>query len=406
MRSTPLARIIAAAAALTLLMSSAVSAQINTRFPEERGPELLSSVVTSALDDSTTNGLIEKTVRDYHQLMKGRTRAPADPDAEANNRRNRNTTKEQPRGGWLPIRAVDDTERVTETVFDVTAKYRPDVMVVSGGDGQANVSIAKSNSNSSVIIDLSQPRPCVTESGQADASGQCSGGVAAIPPNYSAVEFAVEDGAYLAGVLAAKASRGGRLGVISGYAGCVECERYVEGFVNGARSINPEIDIEVSYLATDENSAFSDPASARTFAEIFIDVYQPTVLLPIGRGTSTAMIEAACEAGIKVIGTGYDVLASRPDLDRCLMLSITKDMTRAIEEALYGFSFGETERVKTYDLANGGVGITEDWPDQVSWYPVDTNDVYRAAEEGIRSGTIEACPDGCGVARPSIDSGD
>ncbi len=389
MRSNPVYRMILGAAALTLVASSAVSAQsdtqlpTDTRFPEEFGATLLTSVVTNALDDEATNALVEKTVREYHAKLGGRDR-----DAAAKPKKN----KEQPVGGMLAIPPLPDTDRVTQAVLDVTGKFRPDLVVVSGGDGQTNAGIARSSENS-VIVDLGQPLPCVTSTGQPDPSGECAGSAFAIPFSYAAVEYAVEDAAYLAGVVAARLSRDS-IGVISGYEGCRECERYVQGFINGARSVEPEIVIETAYLANDEVGGFSDGESAKTFTEAFLDVYQPDVLLPVGRAATPGMIEAACDAGVYAIGTGWDVRATRPNLD-CVMASVTKDVERGITDAMYLFSSGQNRPVMTYDLANGGVALTDEWS-RIATLPVDTDEFYQEADRMIRTGEIEACPDECG----------
>ncbi len=399
MRSTPLARVISATAALTLLTTGAVSAQVDTQYPQEIGPTLLSGAVTSALDDAITNELISTTVREYHRRMGGKM---TDPNAaKAANEKKKKTAEDQAVAGLLPTATMADSAGVTRYVQDTTAQFRPNMLVVSGGDGQANVSIARTSTDRSLIIDLAQPRPCLDSTGAADPTGECAGGGYGGAASYTAVEFAVEEGAYLAGVLAAKASRGGDLGVISGYEGCRECQRYVEGFVNGARSIAPEIVIEIAYLADDELSGFGDPASAKTFTEAFIDIFQPTVLLPVGRAVTPAMIEAACDAEVQAIGTGYDMRAVRPDLD-CIMTSVTRDTGRAVAEAMYAYSFGQNLPLTRYDLADGGVGITPDWP-RVTWLPVDTEDTYEVALESIRSGVVEACPEGCGGSHPDED---
>ena len=146
------------------------------------------------------------------------------------------------------------------------------------------------NFDSTVFIDLGQPLPCVTEDGQPDPSGTCAGREFASPSNYTAVDFAVEDGAYLAGLLARPrpdAQRPPRhhqwrpptaaSATATSGASC-----------NGARSVDPDVDIELAYLADDEEAGFGDPVSARTFTEAFIDVFQPDVLLPVGRGDDTA----------------------------------------------------------------------------------------------------------------------
>ena len=390
MRSNPVYRILLGAAALTLVASSAVSAQpdaqlpTDTRFPEEFGQTLLTSVVTNALDDEAANALVVKSVREYHAKLGGRDKDPATNNKKKN--------KDQPAGGILAIGPMADAEHVTQAVLDVTGKFRPDLVVISGGDGQTDASIARSADNS-VIIDLGQPRPCLTSTGQPDSTGECTGSGSTISFNYSAVEFAVEDAAYLAGVVAARLSRGS-IGVISGYEGCRECQRYVEGFINGARSVEPEIVIEIAYLSDDEIGGFSDAENAKTFTEAFIDVYQPDVILPVGRAATPGMIEAACEADVWAVGTGWDVRATRPNLD-CVMASVTKDVERGITDAMFLFASGQNPSVATYDLANGGVALTDEWS-RIATLPVDTDEFYQEADRMLRSGEAEACPDGCG----------
>lgn len=370
MRSNPMARIIIGAAALTLLASSVATAQSATPPPQEYGPSLQTSVLTNALDDAGTNALIEQTAQDYHVLLGGKVGGK--------------------KGGWQVLPPLPSTDDVIEGLLAVSQE-RPTVAIISGGDGQANVGIARGFSDT-VFIDLGQPLPCVTEDGQPDPSGTCAGGEFGVPFNYTAVDFAVEDGAYLAGLLAAAASRNDRIGIISGAGECQECNRYVRGFVNGARSVDPGIDIQLAYLANDEVSGFGDPVSAKTFARAFIDVYQPDVLLPVGRGATIGMVEAACEAGnVLAIGTGTDVAATNPDLAGCVLTSVIKDVAGAIRDVMYTFAERETLRVVEYDLVDDRIAVR--WPRQS--LPVDTAERYQAAETGILTGQIDSCPGDC-----------
>lgn len=396
MRSQLLHRAIIGAAALTLLAGNVVTAQselglpIDTRFPEPKGTSLTTVVITSELDDPNTNARVQQTVREYHvDPLGGRTKEPPDP-SKANNK-----NQSQNRGGLLVRPAQEDAAAAADDVLDVLGEYQPDLIVVSGGDGQLNASNARA-SDTTAIVDLSQARPCVTLAGQADPSGECEGSGSAVPFNYTAVEFAVEDAAFLAGVVAARLSKGS-LGVISGYEGCPECERYVTGFVNGARSVEPDIVIQTAYLADNEIDGFGDAASARTFTEAFIDIHRPEVILPVGRAATSGMIEAACDAGVRVVGaTGYDVREANPNVDPdCIMASVVKDLERGITDAMYLFAEGQNRPVNTYDLANDGVSLTSDWLG-IPTLPVDTDELYQEADRLVRSGEIRACPDGCG----------
>jgi hypothetical protein len=112
------------------------------------------------------------------------------------------------------------------------------------------------------------------------------------------------------------------------------------------------------------------------------------------------MIEAACEAGVQVIGAGIDISARRPDLGRdCVMASITTDVARAIEEAMFFFTSGGNPSVTTFDLQGGGVTVTDEWRTAPA-KRVDTNEFYAEAETAVLTGQVEPCPEGCGVFKP------
>ena len=74
MPSVAPARIISAAAVLTLLASSAGFAQepVPTVPPREVGPTLRTAVVTSALDPASVNDTIVAAARDSHRGLGGR----------------------------------------------------------------------------------------------------------------------------------------------------------------------------------------------------------------------------------------------------------------------------------------------------------------------------------------------
>ena len=267
------------AAALTLLVTSAVSAQLDPDLVEpELRPGITAGAVYNANTDEVTNARIDATVRSAFERVGG----------VIHNSKKKN--------GLIDVGALPDRLSVVTAARDL-ARSQTDLVIISGGDAQSTISYA-AGSPATMFIDVGQPLPCVGLDGRPDASGSCAGGINAIPGNYSAITYEVEDPAFLAGVIAASASRNNQLGVISGMSDCSECNRMIQGFTAGALSVKPDIAIEVAFLADDdEGQAFSDPTSARTFAGAFIDVFQPDVILPIANGATVGMIEAACDAG-------------------------------------------------------------------------------------------------------------
>ena len=244
-----------------------------------------------------------------------------------------------------------------------------------------------------VDVDLVQRN--VTRDGRADPSGTCEGGLGALPSNYSSITFAVDEAAYLAGIIAAGASRRDRLGIISGLEDCKECRRYLEGFQLGARSAKPNIDIDIAYLADDDvEAAFGAPDIAKTFAEAFINVYRPDVLFPVAGSSGVGMIEAACDAGILAVGSDLDVAAAYPDLAECILTSVTKDMETAVRESIFSVTNAAVRREWLHDLASGGVSLTDDWR-SIPGLPVDLPARYEGANERIVAGLVDTCPVEC-----------
>jgi basic membrane protein A len=248
------------------------------------------------------------------------------------------------------------------------------------------------------FLDIDQPLPCVTEDGRADPSGTCDGGTSAIPSNYTAVSFAVDEGAYLAGVIAAAASRDDSLGIISGTAACRECNRYIDGFVEGARSVKPEITVQLAYLADiGGEAAFGDVTSAKTFAKAFIDVYEPDVVLPLTGSGSRGVIEAACEAGIFAVGTDIDVSTVHPELAECVLTSVAKDIEFAVRESIFAFANRALTQEWLLGLDEGHVAVTDEWT-RLPGLPVDLSERYALAEQAILTGQVETCPTACAAS--------
>ena len=167
--------------------------------------------------------------------------------------------------------------------------------------------------------------------------------------------------------------------------------------MQGARSVKPDIDVELAYLADEgEEVAFGDPVSAKTFAEAFIDVYQPDVILPLAGSGSRGIIEAACEAGILAVGTDIDVAATHPELAECIVTSVTKDYEHAVRESIFSWANGALTPEWRLGLADGHVGVTDEWT-RLPGLPVDLAERYAQAEQAVITGQVETCPGDCGA---------
>ena len=377
MRGTPIVYLISLAAALTLLTGSAVSAQLDEPIataPPPQFDDLTMAVIENDLTQPAINAAVTDTATFAFTEVGGLT-----------------TGKK----AGLDSVSLPTTEDVVLAARAAGEKGY-DLVVISGGDSQGTVGFAQAYPET-IFFDIDQPLPCVTGDGRADPSGTCEGGAGAVPFNYVAVDFDTDQAAYLAGVIAASASRDDILGIISGTADCPDCNRTIEGFVLGARSVKPDIEVQQVYLADEgEAVAFGDPTSAKTFAKAFIDVYQPDVILPLAGSGSRGIIEAACEAGILAVGADVDVSASHPELAECILTSITKDYAYAVRESVFAWANGELAPEWRLGLADGHVGVTDEWT-RLAGLPVDLGERYAQAEQDVITGQVETCPVDCGA---------
>ena len=384
MRATPTANAIVIAAALASLTVSAVSAQVGDPVatpPPNQFPGVLTAIIRNETTEPSINEAVEQAATFAHKEIGGRDDAKRDTLISIT----RPTTPDV----VLAARDLAEDER--------------NLVLISGGDSQATIGFAGAYPNT-VFVDVDQPVPCVTNDGRADPSGTCAGGTSAIPFNYASVDFSVDQGAYLAGIIAAAASRDDSLGIISGTPDCPECNLYADGFVLGARSVKPDVDVTIAYLADEgEEIAFGDPTLAKTFAKAFIDVYQPDVVLPLAGSGSRGIIEAACEAGIFAVGTDYDVATAYPELAECILTSISKDIKYAVREAIFAFANASLGPEWRLGLADGAVAVTDEWT-RLPGLPVDLTERYTLAEQAILTGQIATCSTECGGASRPRDT--
>src|SRR5205807_40889 len=66
---------------------------------------------------------------------------------------------------------------------------------------------------------------------------------------------------YLMGVLAARMSKSGKIGVVSGLEGLPNVVQYVGGFRLGAKATKPDVEVKVIYIKDMEDAALSKEAA-------------------------------------------------------------------------------------------------------------------------------------------------
>lgn len=122
-------------------------------------------------------------------------------------------------------------------------------------------------------------------------------------PNLAVFDNWIHEPSYLLGMLAAGMSKSGTIGVVGGYP-VPEVNRIVNAFVKGAKEINPDAKVLVTFI----NSWF-DPAQAKEAALAQIDSGADVLF-----AERFGVIEAAKEKGLFAFGNMSDQNELAPDL--------------------------------------------------------------------------------------------
>jgi basic membrane protein A len=178
--------------------------------------------------------------------------------------------------------------------------------------------------------------------------------------NVTSLLFAEHEGSYLAGALAAlmtstpdnpKINPEKVIGVIGGTKS-TGIDKFIVGFIQGAKDIDPEVEVLHSY--TDD---FGDPAIGREQANAMFE-QDADIVYQVAGGTGQGVIEAAAEANKYAIGVDTDQDGLAPGN---VLTSMIKRIDVAVEDTMSRWASGELTGGETlnFGLAEDGVGLSE-----------------------------------------------
>ena len=145
--------------------------------------------------------------------------------------------------------------------------------------------------------------------------------------NVYSVLFRVNEGSYLAGMIAAEASESGVIGFVGGMDNTPIIWDFLVGYILGAQYINPDIQVLVAYT-----NDFTDPARGKELALAMINNNNADVLFGVAGLSGTGVIEAGAETQTYIIGVDGDQAAQyegRPEQEWIISSSL-KNVNNAI----------------------------------------------------------------------------
>jgi basic membrane protein A len=177
--------------------------------------------------------------------------------------------------------------------------------------------------------------------------------------NVASVLFQEQEGSYLAGALATLVATdssikgvNGRpiIGVIGGTKS-VGIDKFIVGYIQGAREVNPKVEVKVAY-----SNNFGDPAIGLQMAKAMYDS-GANVVYQVAGGTGLGVIQAAKETGHFAIGVDTDQDGLAPG---AVLTSMIKRTDVAVETVVKDYAAGKFPGGKTVTLglAQDGVGLS------------------------------------------------
>ena len=273
-----------------------------------------------------------------------------------------------------------------------------DIIVATGFNlVPATAAAAKANPNIWFIgVDHA---PCINAKGDVDPTfADCSGDVSKLLPKYIAINYAEDQAGYLAGIVAAAASKSNVIGAVGGVSLCGPCIRYMQGYTLGAKSFNPTITVDTAFVsASDFKVGFADQAAGKTFGDQFIKQNKGLdVLFQVAGLTGNGLIDAACAAKINAVGVDVDQHQSYAASQACILTSAEKHLSVSVANSIKAISDGSAKGgLKFFNATNDGIGVSPFY-DAASKLPADIQTKVDAAIAAMKAGTLKTCPAKCG----------
>lgn len=169
-------------------------------------------------------------------------------------------------------------------------------------------------------------------------------------PNVQSVVFKEHEGSYLVGVMAAKASKTGKVGFVGGM-DIPLIRKFACGYEQGVKAANPKAEVYQNMTGT-TGAAWNDPAKGGELAKAQIARGADVVFAAAG-GTGIGVYQAAKDMGKLAIGVDSNQNHLQPGT---MLTSMVKGVDVAVYNILTSFKPG----VSSLGLKEGGVGYALD----------------------------------------------
>ena len=202
-------------------------------------------------------------------------------------------------------------------------------------------------------------------------------------PNVRSTVFKEQEGSYLVGVMAAKASKTGKVGFVGGM-DIPLIRKFACGYAQGVKSVNPDANVIVNMTGTTP-AAWNDPVKGGEIAKTQIDQGADVVYAAAG-STGIGVLQMAKDQGKLSIGVDANQNYLHPG---SVLTSMLKRVDNAVYKAFNDVKEGKFEAgFDVLGLNEDGVGYAMD-DNNASLVDDDMKAAVEKAAADIKAGTVE-----------------
>lgn len=204
-------------------------------------------------------------------------------------------------------------------------------------------------------------------------------------PNVICITYAQNEGAFLAGYIAAKTSESGVVGAVGGEDSNV-INDFLVGYEQGAKYADPDVKFVKNYA-----NDYEDPAKGKECALALHD-QGADVVFQVAGNTGNGVFAAAKEAGFYAIGVDQDQKITAAEYDEQIICSMKKEVGTSIYDAIKAFVEDETwegGRIWTVDMSSGYISIVYGDEDSVQQVPDELKAEVEEIAAQIVAGEIK-----------------
>jgi basic membrane protein A len=202
-------------------------------------------------------------------------------------------------------------------------------------------------------------------------------------PNVAGLIFHEDHSGYLAGALAAYMTESNIIAAVLGTDLVPPVVAFNEGYIAGAKSVNPDIEIISTYHPGEISQAFVDPEWGGATAAQAIDQGADVVFGAGGMTGNGALEEVATHDGLYCIGVDSDQWETVPAAHNCLISSAMKLITPGVKELVL---LAEKDEMPAGNYF-GGAGLAP-FHDFDSVIPADVQSALEDIDKGLKDGSI------------------